>query len=193
MKKGFGPKGFTHVDLVMIIVIVGMMVGGVIKGQAMINDAKQKRLINDIQAISLAYYAYHEKYNAVPGDDNDTHGWEGISSGNGNGLITGNTTLPDGEAQEAWQGLRYAGMLKGDPRIKGRSSLPNNPMGGKYGFSSREFGRGFGIRNYILVDDAYGFAAEVIDRRFDDGIHDSGSVQADQPYTGVTVDLYYAL
>lgn len=193
MEKFFGPKGFTRVDLVMMIVIIGMMVGGVIKGQAMINDAKQKRLVNDIEAVSLAYYIYYERYNAVPGDDHDTRSWSGISAGNGNGLITGNPTAPEGESQNVWQGLRYAGLLKGDPRIKGRSSLPNNPMVGKYGFSSRDFGTGLGTRNYILIDDVYGFAAEVIDRRFDDGIHDSGSVQADRSYTEGTVDLHYAL
>jgi len=192
MEKAAAPKGFTRIDLVVITVIIILMVGGVIKGQAMIDDAKHKKAMIDIGAISLAYYTYFEKYGAAPGDDDNDHGWSNITAGNADGLISGNATMPYGESQRAWQALRHAGLLKGDPAASGVLSLPNHPMRGKYGFSNRDFGDGLGKRNYILVDNVFGSAAREIDLRYDDGRYDSGSVQADGPYTD-TVDLYYAL
>ncbi|MDH4028973.1 MAG: prepilin-type cleavage/methylation domain-containing protein [Nitrospirota bacterium] len=192
MEKAAAPKGFTRIDLVVITVIIIIMIGGVIKGQAMIDDAKHKKAMIDIGAISLAYYKYSEKYGAVPGDDDNDHGWSNISAGNADGFISGSATVPYGESQRVWQALRHSGLLKGDPAASGVSSLPNHPMRGKYGFSSRDFGDGLGRRNYILVDNVFGSAAREIDLRCDDGRYDSGSVQANGPYTG-NVDLYYAL
>jgi hypothetical protein len=100
---------------------------------------------------------------------------------------------PHGESQEAWQALRYAGLISGDPTSTGKSSLPGHPYGGKYGFSSRSFGSAIGTKNYILVDNIAGSVAEAIDIKFDDGVYNTGTVQANNAYTNASVDVYYAL
>ncbi|KPJ98966.1 MAG: N-methylation domain-containing protein, partial [Nitrospira bacterium SG8_35_4] len=61
MRKHSGEKGFTLVELAVVIVVIGIMIGAVLKGQAMIEDAKSKRLVNDLQGISAAYFAYYDK------------------------------------------------------------------------------------------------------------------------------------
>ncbi|UCH45480.1 MAG: prepilin-type N-terminal cleavage/methylation domain-containing protein [Nitrospiraceae bacterium] len=192
MKK-LDKKGFTLVELAIVMVIIGLLIGAVIKGQAMIDNAKQKRLLNDVQGISAAYFSYYDRYNAVPGDDTSTHGWAGVAAGDGDGLLEGNATTPSGESQEAWQALRYAGLLTADPTTTGAASLPAHPFSGKYGLFNRNFGASIGTKNYILVDNVNGNVAEIIDIKNDDGIFNSGTVQADQAYTNDSVDLYYAL
>jgi len=193
MKRIGDRGGFTLIEIAIVMVIIGLLIGAILKGQAMIDDAKQKRLMNDLQSISAAYFAYYDRYSAYPGDDPSTHGWSGVSAGDGDSLIEGSATTPSGESQEAWQALRYAGLLTGDPTATGTASLPSTPFSTKYGLSNRDFGTGIGTRNYILINDIPGSVAEVVDIKFDDGTYDSGTVQASDVYTSDTVDLYFAL
>jgi len=193
MKKLGDKGGFTLIEIAIVMVIIGLLIGAILKGQAMIDDAKQKRLMNDLQSISAAYFTYYDRYNAIPGDDPNTHGWSGVSAGDGNGYIGGSATAPSGESQEAWQALRYAGLISGDPTATGKASLPGHPYGGKYGLSVRNFGSGIGTKNYIFVDNLPGSVAEMVDIKYDDGTYNSGTVQANRAYTNSVVDLYFAL
>lgn len=196
MKKRLNERGFTLVELAIVMVIIGLLVGAVLKGQAMIDDAKQKRLLNDLQGISAAFFTYYDRYNAIPGDDASTHGWGGgtLTVGNADGFIGGTAVpVPAGEGQTAWQELRYAGLLSGDPVATGAPSLPGHPYGGKYGLSNRSFGTAIGTKNYIYVNNIAGSVAEIIDIKYDDGVFSTGSIQASNAYTTATVDLYYAL
>lgn len=193
MKNDDKQQGFTLVELAIVMVIIGLMIGAVLKGQAMIDDAKQKRLVNDLQGISAAYFTYYDRYNSIPGDDASNHGWAGVTAGNANSFVSGNATNPGGESQEAWQALRYAGLLTGDPAATGAASLPNHPYGGKYGISNMDFGSGIGQKNYVRVDNIAGSIAELIDIKLDDGVYDSGTVQSNNAYSNAQVDLYYAL
>jgi prepilin-type N-terminal cleavage/methylation domain-containing protein len=194
MRKGLTQRGFTLVELAIVMVIIGLLIGAVLKGQAMIDDAKQKRLLNDLQGISAAYFTYYDRYNAIPGDDASTHGWAGVGAGNADGFVGGTAVpAPTGESQEAWQALRYAGLISGDPVATGATSLPGHPYGGKYGLSNRSFGAAIGTKNYIYVDNIAGSVAEIIDIKYDDGVYNTGTVQASGAYTSATVDLYYAL
>ncbi len=194
MRKGLTQKGFTLVELAIVMVIIGLLIGAVLKGQAMIDDAKQKRLMNDIQGISAAYFTYYDRYNAIPGDDASTHGWAGVTAGNADGFIGGTAVpAPTGESQESWQALRYAGLISGDPVATGASSLPSQPYGGKYGLSNMDFGTGIGVKNFVYVAGIAGSVAEIVDIKYDDGVYSTGTVQASGAYTTATVDLYYAL
>jgi prepilin-type N-terminal cleavage/methylation domain-containing protein len=194
MKKGLDQRGFTLVELAIVMVIIGLLIGAVLKGQAMIDDAKQKRLLNDLQGISAAYFTYYDRYNAIPGDDASTHGWTGLTAGNANGFINGTAVpSPTLESQSAWQELRYAGLISGDPATTGPASLPGHPYGGKYGFSNMSFGAAIGTKNFIYVAGIAGSVAEIIDIKYDDGVYSTGTVQASGPYTSATVNLFYAL
>ncbi len=193
MNKGLAQKGFSLVDLTMVLVVVALMVGAVIKGQAMISDAKHKRLMNDLQGISAAYFTYFERYNAIPGDDSDNHEWTGIRAGDGDDFIAGDNNHDGTESHEAWQALRHAGLLSGDPGATGDIHLPGNPCDGKYSIGSRHFGARVGHKNYISADNISGSIAELVDMKYDDGVYGKGTIQSDREYTSATVQLFYAL
>jgi len=190
MKRELRQKGFTLVELAIVMVIIGLLVGAVLKGQAMIDDAKQKRMMNDLQGISAAYFTYYDRYNAVPGDDLRANARWGITNGDGSGFISA------AEALVGWQALRYSLLLSGDPATRGAAASPRNPFGGTYNFDNAAF-TGFGTtaitRNYISVTVVPGNFAEAVDNKFDDGVYTTGTVRASAAYTSGSVTLQYIL
>ena len=59
MKKQ--QSGFTLVEIAIVLVIIGLLLGGVLKGQELINSAKVKNLANDFRTIPTFVYAYQDK------------------------------------------------------------------------------------------------------------------------------------
>jgi prepilin-type N-terminal cleavage/methylation domain-containing protein len=196
MKKYSEQKGFTLVELAIVMVIIGLFIGAVLKGQAMIEDARIKRVMNDINGISAAYFTYLDRYNAIPGDDPNASGrWPGVvADGNGDGIIDGTEAAPDGESLEVWQALRSAGLLSGDSAATGASALPPHPFGANYQIGDFAFAGGIGTKNRIFVSQLPAEYAEIIDVKFDDGVRTTGTVQASDDYAaGTKVDLNYML
>jgi len=114
MKKG--QTGFTLIEIAIVLVIIGLLLGGVLKGQELINSAKVKNLANDMRAIQTAVFAFQDKYKALPGDylaatANSTFGGTGYTTGDGNGVISA------AEAPDAWDQLRK-GNLRDCGRIR---------------------------------------------------------------------------
>lgn len=66
MKKA---SGFTLIELAIVLVIIGLLLGGVLKGQELINSAKAKSLAADFKNVQVYVYGYQDKYRALPGDD----------------------------------------------------------------------------------------------------------------------------
>ncbi|MBI5641422.1 MAG: prepilin-type N-terminal cleavage/methylation domain-containing protein [Nitrospirae bacterium] len=65
-------KGFTLVELAIVLVIIGIILGAVLKGQDLINNAKAKRLVSDTQGLTAIAYTFSDRYGRFPGDcDND--------------------------------------------------------------------------------------------------------------------------
>ena len=84
--------GFTLVEIAIVLVIIGLLLGGVLKGQELINQAKIKNVINDINGVTAAVQAYQDRYRALPGDDPGAAGrWTAtvLSATAGDGVITG--------------------------------------------------------------------------------------------------------
>src|SRR5436305_15122096 len=61
--------GFTLVEIAIVLVIIGLLLGGILKGQELINSAKVKNLANDFRVIPTYIYGFQDKYKALPGDD----------------------------------------------------------------------------------------------------------------------------
>ncbi|MDO9459134.1 MAG: prepilin-type N-terminal cleavage/methylation domain-containing protein [Alphaproteobacteria bacterium] len=72
--KGFGQtemsaqKGFTLVELSIVLVIIGLIIGGVLKGQELIGNAQIKNVVSQAQAYQAATVAFRDKYGSLPGD-----------------------------------------------------------------------------------------------------------------------------
>src|SRR6187455_2765857 len=86
-------RGFTLVEIAIVLVIIGLLLGGILKGQEMITQAKIKNSIADFSGISAAYYGYQDRYRAIPGDDvNADTRWTtptAATKGDGNGIVSG--------------------------------------------------------------------------------------------------------
>jgi prepilin-type N-terminal cleavage/methylation domain-containing protein len=50
-------SGFTLIEIAIVLVIIGLLLGGVLKGQELINQAKIKNLANDINGVTVAMIA----------------------------------------------------------------------------------------------------------------------------------------
>jgi len=108
--------GFTLVEIAIVLVIIGLLLGGILKGQEMITQAKIKNVIADFSGLSAAYYGYQDRYRAIPGDDvNAATRWSGAKSGDGNGILEGkyNSTTADDESRLWWDDLRRSGFVAG--------------------------------------------------------------------------------
>ena len=88
MKKQ--QTGFTLIELAIVLVIIGLLLGGVLKGQELINSAKVKNMASEMKNIQIYVYSYQDKFKAIPGDDKSATVHVGATkNGNGDGQIDG--------------------------------------------------------------------------------------------------------
>ena len=121
-------QGFTLVEIAIVLVIIGLLLGGILKGQEMITQAKIKNVIADFSGISAAYHGYVDRYKKIPGDDpcaggtvtlgncgTTTGRWTGATAGSGNGIVAGkyNSGTAADESRLWWDHLRRAGFVSG--------------------------------------------------------------------------------
>ena len=192
--KNSTEAGFTLVEIAIVLVIIGLLLGGVLKGQEMITQAKIKNIINDFNGVTVAVTSYQDRYRALPGDDqNATTRWttQAPASGNGNGIIVGaynaNDTSGTGGAPAAaaesnlfWQHLRIAGFVPGLTTGTGSGTPPPNAAGGLIGVESGVVGTsGLGFTSTIICfSNLPEKVASAVDGQMDDAQPASGQVRA---------------
>ncbi|HEX6734771.1 MAG TPA: prepilin-type N-terminal cleavage/methylation domain-containing protein [Azonexus sp.] len=180
-------QGFTLVEIAIVLVIIGLLLGGVLKGQELINSAKVKNFANDFRSIPLFIYGYQDKYKALPGDDkvaaDHVTGATNAttpSSSQGNGVINGawNTNTASDESYLFWQHVRLAGFAPGPTATSATDYIPKNADGGIIGITSGSATPIAGLRGTYVVcsEGILGKFAKQLDTMMDDGNTASGSM-----------------
>jgi len=178
-------SGFTLVEIAIVLVIIGLLLGGILKGQELINSAKAKSLANDFRNVPVYIYAYQDKFRAIPGDDKvaDTHVTGATNPAGattaGNGRIEGkwDSTNAADESVLFWQHIRLAGLATGDTTAG--AGMPTNADGGRIGVSSDKpfTDATFNGSYYLCSKGIRGQFAKQIDLQIDDGKTDQGSIR----------------
>ena len=196
VKNAKAQRGFTLVELAIVLVIIGLIIAAVLKGQELIKSSRLKATVGDVEEFRSSVTTFLDKYSALPGDFLDAQAvigdpqgitWvtcDGVVGCNGNSIVDG--TGLDAETLLFWQHLSAAGLVKGvDPAgaaVIG-DSLPSSPVGG-----------GLTVRNETVVNRAghwftLGTAAatpvgvidssqaEQLDTKADDGRPGTGDVR----------------
>lgn len=127
-------RGFSLVELSIVLVILGLLVGGVLSGQSLIRAAELRAATSEYSRYVTAVQSFRDKYFALPGDmNNATRFWgnlggtncvnnagtaavtTGTCDGNGNGIIN-NPAAAAGQTSEGyqfWRQLAFAGLIEG--------------------------------------------------------------------------------
>jgi prepilin-type N-terminal cleavage/methylation domain-containing protein len=191
-------SGFTLIEIAIVLVIIGLLLGGVMKGQELINSAKVKNLATDFRNIPVFIYGYQDKFRSLPGDDPLAASHLGVASavapaGNNNGLIDGNwndASTSTSEANTFWVHVRLAGLTSGSTTIGADDYKPVNAAGGNIGIQSgtsdatkspinATSGAGPIRGTYIICSpNILGKFAKQLDIQLDDGNTASGSMMA---------------
>lgn len=179
-------NGFTLIEIAIVLVIIGLLLGGVLKGQELIQSARVRNLASHQDGVKAAYFGFLDRYRALPGDYSETNaranipGCSNCFGGDANGQIAGS------EAIHAWEHLSKAGFITGTYVSGGATptaattNTPSNPYGalvqlifdGAYQDGSNASGSnrhnlktGNNIPSDILAE---------VDRKVDDGLANAG-------------------
>ena len=180
-------SGFTLVEIAIVLVIIGLLLGGVLKGQELINSAKVKNLANDFRNIATFVYAYQDKFRALPGDDAaaaaHVGGTGATTNGTpGNARIEGawNSVTTTDESYLFWQHVRLAGLATGTTTTGIPDYLPRNTDGGRIGVTGNAVftGAGAWAANFFICSSGIqGRFARQLDTTIDDGNTATGTVR----------------
>ena len=189
-------SGFTLVEIAIVLVIIVLLLGGVLKGQELINSAKVKNFATDFRNIPLFIYGYQDKFRALPGDDAKAVAHVGagatqitIANGSGNGTLNGNwwdgaAVLATSETVAFWEHIRRANLAAGPTTIATDADLPKNADGGWIGIeagstvAANQYITGLSGTYIVCSKGILGKFAKQLDTTMDDGNPYTGSVRA---------------
>ena len=133
--------GFTLVEIAIVLVVVGLLLGGILKGQDLVNGARVRNLADMNAGVQAAYYGFVDRYRQVPGDMDAAAAASAIgdatitAGGDANGSID---SADWEEASALWVHLTRAGLLQGSydggatsaTRYRAATMAPQNAFNG---------------------------------------------------------------
>jgi prepilin-type N-terminal cleavage/methylation domain-containing protein len=141
-------NGFTLIEISIVLVVIGLIVGGIVIGQSLSRTAQLQSVTSDITRFTQATQLFKEKYKYLPGDMPTAESFWGsdtscpntpytatphtaVCNGNGDGRINTNYNTTDGyERFRAWQELSDAGMIAGSyTGVSGTASQVDSLIG----------------------------------------------------------------
>jgi len=175
-------SGFTLIEIAIVLVIIGLLLGGILKGQELITQGRIRNVANDFQSMTAAINLYQDRYRALPGDDSGAAArWtvpaSAATSGNGNGVIAGtyNSGAAGDESRLFWHHLRLAGLVGGATTVGDIGTA--NPPNAASGLTGVQDGA-FGIPGIVICSNNLpAKIAQAIDTQFDDGNAITGTVR----------------
>ena len=196
--------GFTLIELSIVLVIIGLIVGGVLSGRELIKAAQLRSDLRVIEQFDLAASTFKGKYNCIPGDcPNITRFFDGTIAGDGDGIVfigTGWSNYDSTEALHFIDHLSAAGLIE-NPRYdgsgvtwfytpgKGLIRMKSGNIGAVTGYDW-QYGNGQSYWLGVIADQTGGFQgldtvpaytaidAFYLDSKKDDGKPLTGLVQA---------------
>ncbi len=196
-------SGFTLVEIAIVLVIIGLLLGGVLKGQELINSAKVKNFASDMRNISTFIYAYQDRFRALPGDDArtaanlpgapapattpapDAVNQCGVAC-IGNARINGawDSAVVTDESVRFWQHIRLAGLASGTTVLPPAATptdayYPLNADGGRIGVTGDPVWTGgvWAANFYVCMSGVQGRFVRQLDTTLDDGNSATGTIR----------------
>ena len=199
--------GFTLVELAVVMIIIGLLIGGVLKGQELIGNAQVTSTVSQVKGIDAATSTFRDMYSAVPGDMANPGARlpncavaPCSTTGDGNGrLATAASAAPAGENLQYFIHLSAAdlvtGIDPGGPAGAWGTLFPESPIRGtgmtvgnvSVAADMAAVSAGFRSGIYLTLTNTYTAVpaaaitpnqAARIDGKIDDGVPASGSVRA---------------
>lgn len=187
-------SGFTLIEIAIVLVIIGLLLGGVLKGQELITGARVRNFIQQQDGVKAAYFGFLDRYRALPGDYSQAlANIPGIGAvctsvaGNGNG--DGDGTIEFGAAPYenllVWEHLSKSGFINGSYTCAAAATSatsPSNPYGSllnlQYDFAYQGSGGTANRHNLKTGQQVPSDILAEIDRKVDDGSPTQGSFRA---------------
>lgn len=189
-----GTRGFSLVELSIVLVIAALVTGAVVAGRSVLQEAKLKTIIEEINTINLAAKEFRTRYGALPGDmwnATDTLGTLSNGSnpvnGDGDGVLQASNSNGDNEMLAFWQHLALSGLLPGeydatslspgagvmssdyDPNVGFEIQL----VSGEILVTASKYTGGTGGGAFLSPEDTW-----TLDQKYDDGDPATGLVRA---------------
>lgn len=203
-------QGFTLIEIAIVLVIIGLLLGGVLKGQELINAARVRNIASQIDGVKIAYLGFQDRFRALPGDYPTalananipgTPGGCGVAGGTcGNGIIDPQENLV------VWAQLSranfitgsYSGAVGAGPGAVAPTAAtnPTNPFAGylvlindtDYGDATAAVPNA--ATNIKTGGNVPAATVAELDRKVDDGVPGTGSFRIAPLWDGATATCY---
>lgn len=180
-------RGFTLIEIAIVLLIIGLLLGGIMKGQSMINSARVRSIANDLTGIEAAWISFQDRYRSLPGDFSraSTHLAQGAVDGDANARVDSGA-----ESGAVWQHLASAGFISGNfdgapvaaltDSVCVETTCPSNPYNGFYkiGNSSNALGQTNATHELTTGGNIPVAVMYELDLKIDDGAPNSGRLRA---------------